>query len=79
MYCIWSLDLSDAFDVVDHNIQLKIMSHLYKIDTAAAAALSWFESYLDNRNTKVQIKNVLSSSHVLVCGVTQGSILGARL
>ena len=52
------------------------MRHLYGIDDTAWC---WFESYLDNRHTKVQINNSLSSSRVLVCGVPQGSVLSARL
>ena len=71
-----SLDLSAAFDTVDHHILLKRMRHLYGIDDTAWC---WFESYLDNRHTKVRINDSLSSSRVLVCGVPQGSVLGARL
>ena len=71
-----SFDLSAAFDTVDHQILLKRMRHIYGIDDTA---LSWFESYLDNRNTKVRINEALSSSRVFECGVPQGSVLGARL
>ena len=68
-----SLDLSAAFDTVVHHILLKRMRHLYGIDDTAWC---WFESYLDNRYTKVRINDSLSSSRVLV---PQGSVLGARL
>ena len=71
-----SLDLSAAFDTVDNHILLKRMRHLYGIDDAAWC---WFESYPDNRHTKVRINDSLSPSRVLVCGVPQGSVLGARL
>ena len=74
-----SLDLSAAFDTVDHQILLERMLHIYGIDDTAWC---WFESYLDNRNTKVQINEALSFSRALewgVGGVTQGSVLGARL
>ena len=71
-----SLDLSATFDTVDHHILLKRMSHLYSIDDTAWC---WFESYLDKRHTKVRINDLLSSPRVLVCGVPQGSVLGARL
>ena len=60
-----SLDLSAAFDTVDHQILLKRMRHIYGIDDTAWC---WFESYLDNRNTKVRINEALSSSRVLECG-----------
>ena len=70
-----SLDLSAAFDTVDHPIiLLKRMRHLYGIDDTAWC---WFESYLDNRHTKVRINDSFSSSRVLVCDVPQGSVLGA--
>ena len=46
-----SLDLSAAFDTVDHQILLKRMRHIHGIDNTAWC---WFESYLDNRNTKVR-------------------------
>ena len=71
-----SLGSSAAFDTVDHHILLKRMLHLYGINDTAWC---WFESYLDNRHTKVRINDSLSSSRVLLCGVPQGSVLGARL
>ena len=71
-----SLDLSAAFDTVDHHVLLKSMRHLYGIDDTAWC---WFKSYLDNRHTKVRINDSLSPSRVLVCGVPHGSVLGARL
>ena len=60
-----SLDLSAAFDTVDHQILLERMLHIYGIDDTAWC---WFESYLDNRNTKVRIKEALSSSRALEWG-----------
>ena len=50
------------------------MRHLYGIDDTAWC---WFKSYLDNRHTKVPINDSFSLSRVLVCGVPQGSVLGA--
>ena len=65
-----SLDLSAAFDTVDHQILLKRMLHTYGID---GTAWCWFESYLVNRTTKVRINEALSSSRALECSVPQGS------
>ena len=63
MHYVGSLDLSAAFDTVDHHILLKRMRHLYGIDDTAWC---WFKSYLDNRHTKVRINDSLSSSRALV-------------
>ena len=52
------------------------MRHIYSIDNTARC---WFVSYLDSRHTMVRINDSLSSSRVLMCDVTQGSVLGARL
>ena len=75
MYCTNRVDLSAAFDTVDHQILLKRMRHICGIDDTAWC---WFESYLDNRNTKVRINEALSSSRALACGLPQRSVLGAR-
>ena len=49
-----SLDLSAAFDTVDHHILLKGMRHIYGIDDTAWCC---FKSYLDNRHTNVRIND----------------------
>ena len=41
--------------------------------------ISWFKSYLSNRNFHVAIGNSVSSAGELTCGVPQGSILGPLL
>ncbi len=38
--------------------------------------LKWCTSYLTDRTQAVQINKVMSDSHVLTCGVPQGSVLG---
>ena len=70
-----SLDLSAAFDTVDHDIFIGRM-HAYGI---RETALKWFQSYLDRRSYRVLINNAFSSAHTLSCGVPQGSVLGARM
>ena len=71
-----SLDLSAAFDTVDHHILLKRMRHLYGIDDTAWC---WFESYLDNRHTKVRINDSLSSSRVFGVWRTTGICIGCKI
>ena len=69
------LELSKAFDTLDHSILLSKMQ-FYGIK---GTALSWFNSYLTNRIQYVDFDGVLSSNMVLSTGVPQGSILGPLL
>ena len=69
------LDLSKAFDTLDHGILLKKLEN-YGI---RGVLLNWFESYLSNRKQYVVIENVESQKKNTRCGVPQGSILGPLL
>ncbi len=71
-----SLDLSAAFDTVDHSIFRSRLTHLYGITDTA---LQWFTSYLKGRDNRVCIDGSLSESRNVISGVPQGSVLGARL
>ena len=70
------LDLSAAFDTVDHNILLKRLDHSFRI---SAKCLKWFESYLTGRSQHVMIKGSKSKDVQLSCCVPQGSVLGPDL
>ena len=71
-----SLDLSAAFDTVDHGIFLQQLKHTYGI---SGTFYQWFKSYLHNRQLKVCVNSSFSKSQNLKCGVPQGSVLGARM
>ena len=70
------LDLSAAFDTVDHLILLSRLSHRFGIK---GNALAWFDSYLKSRKQFVQIEDCQSSQRCLAHGVPQGSVLGPLL
>lgn len=70
------LDLSAAFDVIDHNILLNRLEFSFGI---SGTALSWIQSYLTNRTQSVAIGTVLSDDRHLQYGVPQGSVLGPKL
>ena len=69
------LDLSKAFDTVDHSILINKL-HFYGI---RGLPLSWFRSYLNNRVQYVSIGSSKSSEKYIKIGVPQGSILGPIL
>ena len=70
------LDLSAAFDTVDHTILLNRLATRFGI---TGSALSWFTSYLCNRYQFVSIRGERSTHRPLACGVPQGSVLGPIL
>jgi len=70
------LDLSAAFDTVDHSILLSRLSYSFGI---AGAVYQWFQSYLSGRTQFVAVGNARSSCRPLTCGLPQGSVLGPML
>lgn len=67
------LDLSAAFDTVNHRILLQRLHHLYGIQ---GTENQWFESYLSHRKQSVKIGRSESNARTLGTGVPQGSGLG---
>ncbi|WP_374210557.1 reverse transcriptase domain-containing protein, partial [Thiolapillus sp.] len=70
------MDLSAAFDTIDHCILLDRLQHMYGI---SGTALSWFSSYLTNRTQSVIVNDHISQVSSLSYGVPQGSVLGPIL
>ena len=69
------LDMSAAFDVVDHELLLSKLS-LYGLDDSSK---DWVRSYLNGRSQSVSIEGSLSKFLPVHTGVPQGSILGPLL
>ena len=68
-----ALDLSAAFDTVDHGVSLEVLHNQFGIGDTA---LEWFRSYLSDRTIKVQIKESFSAELELPLSVPQGSCAG---
>ena len=69
------LDLSKAFDTIDHVLLLHKLQYYY-FDIPLIAL---FKNYLSNRTIKVKVNGKLSHSKLLNIGVPQGSVLGPLL
>jgi hypothetical protein len=70
------LDLSAAFDTVDHKKLLSILAVEIGI---VGLALKWFKSYLSGRCQRVRIGDTESPEIIIMFGVPQGSVLGPIL
>ena len=70
------LDLSAAFDTIDH---AKLLRALESQCGIIGTALKWFASYLTDRLQAVKIGQAISEFVKLIYGVPQGSVLGPLL
>ena len=69
------VDLSEAFDLVDHQILISKLNN-YGVK---GKNLSWFKSYLENRKQYLNYSNDVTNLAQIKYGVPQGSILGPLL
>ena len=70
------LDLSAAFDTVDHSILLERLKCCVGL---SGSVICWLRSYLEHRSFCVSIGHHTSAPTSLTCGAPQGSILGPLL
>ena len=70
------LDLSAAFDTLDHSI---LLQRLEKSFGVTSSALDWLRSYLKGRHQCVAVQSATSTESPLAFGVPQGSVLGPKL
>ena len=72
MVGVMMIDLSAAFDMVDHPLLLQKLQ-LFGLEDDA---LSWVRSYISGRSQSVIVDGCMSPPLAIDCGVPQGSILG---
>ena len=70
------LDISAAFNTVNHSILLEVMRNYFDI---ADMALDWISFYLRNRKFSVHIDSFSSNTKTINFSIPQGSILGPTL
>ncbi len=70
------LDLSAAFDTIDHDI---LIDRLQNYTGVQGQALRWFRSYLSDRYHFVYLNGEASQLSTVKYGVPQGSALGSQL
>jgi hypothetical protein len=70
------IDLSAAFDTIDHSILTHRLENWFGI---SGLALHWLSSYLTDRSQRVKLDDCLSPNVSIPFGVPQGSVLGPLL
>ena len=74
--CLCLLDISAAFDTLEHSI---LLYRLFTWFGISSVSLQWFTSYLSSRTSTVGIPPHSSPSAHLTFEVSQGSVLGPVL
>ena len=75
VYLLVLLDLSAAFDTVDHGILIKVLQNRFGVQDRA---LNWFKSYLSDRTQSFCVESTMSNPVSLTCSVPQGSVVGPQ-
>ena len=70
------LDLTAAFDTIDHTMLLDRLENMFGID---GVVLNWVNSYLSDRKQRVVLGGFSSPNQPLIDGVPQGSVIGPKL
>ena len=70
------LDLSAAFDTVDHHTLQRCLKNTFGI---SGDGLKWLMSYMSDRQQSISIRGIESDNNLLKYGVPQGSVLGPEL
>ena len=70
------LDLTAAFDIVDHDV---LLQHLEKTFGFSSSLLQWIRSYLGNKYQGVYLNGKTNIARLVICGMPQGSVLGPLL
>ncbi len=70
------LDLSAAFDTIDHNILLNRLENFVGI---SGSALVWFKLYLSDHHQFVAVNEEIAYRSQVQYAVPQGSVLGPLL
>ena len=71
-----ALDLSVAFDTIDHQVLVRRLELTFSVK---GPALSWTKSYLEGCSCFVNVGNAMSTTLCSDTGVPQGSVLGPLL
>ena len=75
MAILLMLDLSAAFDTIDHSIMLQRLQQMFGVE---GDALDWIRSYLTRRTQRVDVKGAKSEPKVLAYALPQGSVHGPQ-
>ena len=70
-----ALDLSTAFDTVDHSVLLTTLQSNFRIN---GTALDWFKNYLTPRNMKIKIGNTYSDEKDFTFSVPQEFVFWSK-